>query len=596
MGKVIGITQSYSGDLVQFSTVKGGDITSLNVPISPEQDLHGYASPWGPGGGKNIANYADCVTQNRSSAEVTILDSQNGFNVKTITTGTYRSGQIANMTFEAGVTYTLSADVEITSGTAAFGFRKKSASALVATTSSITTDGHYSVSYTVTEETASDLRLSFFATYITSEDGDVTFSNVMLEVGSTATSFAPYENVCPISGRTNLSAYRTGKNLCKIGVINGRVSNGITYTENADGSVHCKGTASAESFSAGGVAYSSRDERCMYVLPAGTYTVSNISGARIYVNYYNSELVSFGNATYVQAGNSVTKTFNESVIIYIRISVSSGTSVDTDSYVMVTEGSIAATVYEPWQMQIVTVNWYTQVGDVYGGTLDFGSGVLMVDMANIPSYNGETINEPWMSSMDSYAAGTPPTIGAQVVYPLADPIKYQLSASQISALTGYNTVWASNGENITLSVLVTATGFNGWLIKAVTNGVGVEIPLKYMRAETYSVTPDQRMEWSAERDVTGVLHRETVQNLPPKIEFNTPLMANSDINALNSIIRAAFTNELQRNITIQFYDPERDEYWEWDCYMPDVKYQIRNVDAANHIINYEETRYAFIGY
>ena len=136
--------------------------------------------------------------------------------------------------------------------------------------------------------------------------------------------------------------------------------------------------------------------------------------------------------------------------------------------------------------------------------------------------------------------------------------------------------------------------FSGYLIKV--GSPAVEIPLKYMRAETYTVTPDQRMEWSAERDVTGVLHRETVQNLPPKIEFNTPLMTNSEINALNNIIKAAFTNYLQRNITIQFYDPERDQYWEWDCYMPDVKYHIRNADTVNNIINYEELRYAFIGY
>ena len=141
-----------------------------------------------------------------------------------------------------------------------------------------------------------------------------------------------------------------------------------------------------------------------------------------------------------------------------------------------------------------------------------------------------------------------------------------------------------------------STGFDGWLIAVVANGTPVEIPLKYMRAETYSVTPDQRMEWSAERDVSGLLHRETVQNCPPKIEFETPLMTNAEIATLNGIIQAGFTNALARKLTIQFYDPEKDEYWSWDCYMPDVKYEIRNVDAVNKVINYEQLRYAFIGY
>lgn len=138
--------------------------------------------------------------------------------------------------------------------------------------------------------------------------------------------------------------------------------------------------------------------------------------------------------------------------------------------------------------------------------------------------------------------------------------------------------------------------FNGYLIKVGSGSAAREIPLKYMRAETYSVTPDQRMEWSAERDVTGVLHRETVANMPPKIEFTTPLMTNSDIETLNAMFRAAFTNQAERKIPIQFYDPETNGYKTWDCYMPDVQYKIRNVDAVNNVINYQEIRYAFIGY
>lgn len=138
--------------------------------------------------------------------------------------------------------------------------------------------------------------------------------------------------------------------------------------------------------------------------------------------------------------------------------------------------------------------------------------------------------------------------------------------------------------------------FTGYLIKVGASGYEVEIPLKYMRAETYTVTPNQRLEWSAERDVTGVLHRETTPNMPPKIEFNTPLMTNSDINALNAILSAAYSVAAERKLRVTYYDPESDSYKAHDCYMPDVHYQIRNVDTANNVINYEELRYAFIGY
>ena len=138
--------------------------------------------------------------------------------------------------------------------------------------------------------------------------------------------------------------------------------------------------------------------------------------------------------------------------------------------------------------------------------------------------------------------------------------------------------------------------FTGYLIKVGASGYEVEIPLKYMRAETYTVTPNQRLEWSAERDVTGVLHHETTPNMPPKIEFNTPLMTNSDINALNAILSAAYSVAAERKLRVTYYDPESDSYKSHDCYMPDVHYQIRNVDTANNVINYEELRYAFIGY
>ena len=140
--------------------------------------------------------------------------------------------------------------------------------------------------------------------------------------------------------------------------------------------------------------------------------------------------------------------------------------------------------------------------------------------------------------------------------------------------------------------------FSGYLIKVCStkNGTYAEISPKYIRAETYSVTPDQRMEWSAERDINGYLHRQTVENKPPKIEFETPLMTNSDINALNTIISGAYSVAAERKLWVQFYDPETDSYKKHECYMPDVQYKIRNIDTTHNVINYEQLRYAFIGY
>lgn len=141
--------------------------------------------------------------------------------------------------------------------------------------------------------------------------------------------------------------------------------------------------------------------------------------------------------------------------------------------------------------------------------------------------------------------------------------------------------------------------FQGYLIKVGyvdAQNPGTEIPLTYMRAETYTVTPQQRMEWSAERDTTGLLFRTTVPNMPPKIEFETPLMTNTEISALNAMLQAAYINVNERKLKIEYYDPESDSYKTHECYMPDVNYKIRNVDTVNNVINYQQLRYAFIGY
>ena len=83
--------------------------------------------------------------------------------------------------------------------------------------------------------------------------------------------------------------------------------------------------------------------------------------------------------------------------------------------------------------------------DVFSVTDEVVGGVLTDEWAEIPSYNGETITEPWLSSMDEYAPGATPTTGAQVVYKLATPITYQLTAQEVKTLFGQNCIWSDSG-------------------------------------------------------------------------------------------------------------------------------------------------------
>lgn len=135
--------------------------------------------------------------------------------------------------------------------------------------------------------------------------------------------------------------------------------------------------------------------------------------------------------------------------------------------------------------------------------------------------------------------------------------------------------------------------FSGYLIK-LGGSSGTELPMKYMKPESYIAEPNQRMESEAGRDVTGTLHRTTVEHTATKIEFETPYLTNDQIASLNSMLRSAMSDNHRKDITIYYYDMETDSYKSAACYIPDVKYTIYRVDG-NTII-YKPTRYAFIEY
>lgn len=137
--------------------------------------------------------------------------------------------------------------------------------------------------------------------------------------------------------------------------------------------------------------------------------------------------------------------------------------------------------------------------------------------------------------------------------------------------------------------------YNGYLIK-VGGSNGTQMPFKYIKLDGYNITPNQRMETEAKRAVTGLLHRTTVAHTSSKIEFHTPYMTNSDVDAMMTLFRNAWTNTIERKLTIEYYDMETDSYKEADVYMPDIKFEIDHVDNVNNIIVYKETRVAFIEY
>ena len=131
------------------------------------------------------------------------------------------------------------------------------------------------------------------------------------------------------------------------------------------------------------------------------------------------------------------------------------------------------------------------------------------------------------------------------------------------------------------------------LIKIGGNG-GTVLPFKYIKVESYNITPNQRMESEAKRDVTGVLHRTTVAHTATKIEINTPVMTNLDVDAMMTLFRNAWSSVAERKLTLYYYDMETDSYKEGTFYTPDIKFTIDHIDGD--MVYYKETRIAFIEY
>ena len=136
--------------------------------------------------------------------------------------------------------------------------------------------------------------------------------------------------------------------------------------------------------------------------------------------------------------------------------------------------------------------------------------------------------------------------------------------------------------------------FNGKLVELKTGNNYVEFPLTYVKAESYKVTPDQRMESSANRAVTGLLKRTTCSHTASKVEFETIILTNSDVSAINTLLSNAYTNAQERKLDLRYYDPPTDSYKTGTFYVPDINYDIIFIDGMK--IQYNSVRIAFIEY
>ena len=238
-------------------------------------------------------------------------------------------------------------------------------------------------------------------------------------------------NIRPISGFDSVKVTRTGKNLLQCPTSGGRTNAGITWTYNPEGSVTATGTATGNSWS--------YTNPATVILSQGTYTASVTSP-------FGMVIQNLTDGGYIINGSKsqVTFTLNKRTQIGVHARVSNGTTIDATTGIQIEMGSVS-TEFEPYNGNTYNIS-LSSAGTVYGGTLDVVSGVMTVTHGYIASYSGQTLPSAWISDRDVYAEGTRPTTGAQVVYQLATPLTYQLSAQEIKSLLGINNIWSDAGD------------------------------------------------------------------------------------------------------------------------------------------------------
>ena len=267
------------------------------------------------------------------------------------------------------------------------------------------------------------------------------------------------QNIRPISGRTQAVIDCLGKNLLEIanGFDKGITGTTIRVTTANNGEITLNGAMSTSS----GIAIwnlawlestgnpQSDNKKHLF---NGTYKASGlINNMRIQV--YGSDDLDAGSSSASQIDafyiGHETVTINTNYkYVWLRMSISANASFDNVTFrPMIYNTKYDDSTYEKFAKTSVTIPLGQTVS---GGTLDVETGELSIEWAYIASYNGETITEPWISSIDEYVPNTTPSTGAEVAYKLATPTTATLTAAQVALIKGINNI-STDADSLTIT-------------------------------------------------------------------------------------------------------------------------------------------------
>lgn len=369
-----GIEKTVSGTMVHITDALAKAALSVLVSISPIQDLHGYDHPWPAGGGINKAK----LVYKTASASVGYRNLQdNSVTVYTDNTSAeYRFAQFALLDVEdyAGQTLTFTAKAQQVAGSSTPRIQGRlydSNGSAVGSAIFEKTGTSITRTFTLpaTIDSGVTFRVNLYCNSGWAQASETNFSEIQVEVSSTAHDFAPYENNCPISGRTGLSVY-------------------VGPTQDQQDAT----TYSVDWTTEAGTVYGGTLDVVTGVLTVdkGYVDMGSLSWSR--------------NATYnVMYAYVAGKARGRGNLI-----CSNYKTVDL-SYEDLSSGEISGSIN--------TVNAINVKDDAYTSAADFTTAMN----------------------------------GVQLVYELATPLTYQLTPQEVQMLLGENYVWSSSGDTVSVT-------------------------------------------------------------------------------------------------------------------------------------------------
>jgi len=470
--------REYSGDIVSFKARKVVPMQSVVVSMEPIQDLHGYDHPWPAGGGKNKLDIAKLTNYTNPGNGSTLVNNGDGTITVTATSSTNIEcgktlGEIADLV--VGQSYIITADstgstkyVYLHGGgsTWAFGYERE-----------------------ITQDML-DGKVSFYAS---GTQSSATISNLMIRSASVSdATYAPYENLCPISGRTGADIEHTGVNVWDEEWENGYYDTSGNFV--SSGNYVCsKNMVHFE------------DGDTLYLVAPVAMTI------RLYDENKNF----LGSAPSTWRNETIKPTTYQPNARYLHFFNAARDSMTTYNHDISINYPSTDTAYHAYTGDTISVTFPTEAGTVYGGTLDVVSGELVVDRAmvdmgtlNYIQYNHTVLGQYFWADVSrlgvkrsgGYEITVYPSIcsafkcvsrnasvfvngtycfdgdfanvtqaqfkdsaysdaasfksamtGQTLVYELATPITYHLTPQEVRTLLGTNNVW-SNAGDVTVKV------------------------------------------------------------------------------------------------------------------------------------------------